>query len=239
MGLPRDLVELETRICSRTDVDLFAPGERSGLLSIPECASLIGRVNVFDPAAVVRLCLQALRIQRAELEPRLLDAELVATLPPETPGLARPTERVVREMIARATREIILLGYELTDETLVELLANASSRGAKMIIICDRSRRAAHRIRSAWPHHACPPRLFQDRERPEGAPYASMHAKCLLVDGADLLVTSANFTFHGLHGNIEIGVRLAGVPAAEARKIFSHLVENRIIEELNELEIDQ
>jgi len=76
------------------------------------------------------------------------------------------------------------------------------------------------------------PKIFHDRERLDGAPYASMHAKCLLVDGSDLLVTSANFTFHGLHGNIEIGVRLAGAPAAEARKIFSHLVESRVVEEL-------
>ena len=59
-----------------------------------------------------------------------------------------------------------------------------------------------------------------------------MHAKCLLVNGADLLVTSANFTFHGLHGNIEIGVRLSGPPALEARKMFSHLVENGVVEEV-------
>jgi phosphatidylserine/phosphatidylglycerophosphate/cardiolipin synthase-like enzyme len=59
-----------------------------------------------------------------------------------------------------------------------------------------------------------------------------MHAKCLLVDGTDLLVTSANFTFHGLHGNIEVGLRVRGVPAAEARKIFSHLVDNNIVEEI-------
>jgi len=57
-----------------------------------------------------------------------------------------------------------------------------------------------------------------------------MHAKCVLVDGSDLLVTSANFTFHGLHGNIEIGVRLSGAAAAEARKIFSHLVEDGVVE---------
>jgi phosphatidylserine/phosphatidylglycerophosphate/cardiolipin synthase-like enzyme len=59
-----------------------------------------------------------------------------------------------------------------------------------------------------------------------------MHAKCLLVDGNDLLVTSANFTFHGLHGNIELGVRLCGTPGSEARKIFCHLVESGIVEEL-------
>jgi phosphatidylserine/phosphatidylglycerophosphate/cardiolipin synthase-like enzyme len=59
-----------------------------------------------------------------------------------------------------------------------------------------------------------------------------MHAKCLLVDGNDLLITSANFTFHGLHGNVEIGVRLSGPPASEARKIFSYLVEHGLVEEI-------
>jgi len=86
----------------------------------------------------MRLCLQALRIQHDEMRPKLLDAELVATLPPETPGIARPTERVVREMIDRAAKEIILLGYEFTDRDLVLLLADAASRGAAVIMICDR-----------------------------------------------------------------------------------------------------
>lgn len=234
MGLALDLVELETRIGSRHDFDLFAPKEQAGLLAIPECASLNGRVRTVDPEAVVRLCLQALRIQRAEFQPKILDAELVATLPPEIPGLARPTERVVYEMIARASREIIVLGYELTDTRLIELLANASNRGASVIMICDRGHGATHRVQSAWPRGTSPPRLFHDCERADSAPYGSMHAKCLLVDGSDLLVTSANFTFHGLHGNIEIGLRLWGPPAAEARKIFSYLVENRIVEELND-----
>jgi phosphatidylserine/phosphatidylglycerophosphate/cardiolipin synthase-like enzyme len=232
MGLARNLVELEARLREREDVDLFLPIERSGLLSTPECASMVARIVSTEPAFVMRLCLQTLRIQYQEMRPKLLDAELVATLPPNTPGIARPTERVVIEMMARATEEIILLGYELTDQDLVRLLAHAASRGTNVIMICDRGRGSARRVLDAWPSGTRPPRIFHDRERSDGAPYASMHAKCLLVDGSDLLVTSANFTFHGLHGNIEIGVRLAGAPAAEARKIFAHLVENRLLEEV-------
>ena len=114
----------------------------------------------------------------------------------------------------------------------MRLLSDASSRGADVVMICDRVHGSAQRLLAEWPPGIRQPRIFQDRERPEGAPYASMHAKCLLVDGRDLLVTSANFTFHGLHGNIEIGVRLSGLPVAEARKIFSHLVECRIVEEI-------
>jgi phosphatidylserine/phosphatidylglycerophosphate/cardiolipin synthase-like enzyme len=230
MGLARDLVELEARLRDREDVDLFAPVERSGLLEMPESASMLGRIRSTNPASVMRLCLQALRIQHEELRPKLLDAELAATLPPETPGIARPTERVVQEMIDGATTEVILLGYELTDRNLIGLLAAAAGRGAGVVVICDRARGAAQRVLDSWPSHAPPPRIFHDRERADGAPYASMHAKCLLIDGRDLLVTSANFTFHGLHGSVEIGVRLGGAPAAEARKIFSYFVESRVLE---------
>jgi phosphatidylserine/phosphatidylglycerophosphate/cardiolipin synthase-like enzyme len=233
MGLARDLVELEARLRGRDDVDLFAPVERSRLIGTPECASVLAQIRSPDAASVLRLCLQALRIQHETLRPQLLDAELVATLPPETPGIARPTERVVQEMIDRATREIILLGYELTDKNLIRLLAAGADHGVGVIMIFDRGRGVAQRLLQSWPSRTPPPRIFHDRERSDSAPYASMHAKCLLIDDKDLLVTSANFTFHGLRGNIEIGVRLGGAPAAEARKIFSHLVESRILEEVS------
>ena len=231
MGTARDLVELEAHLRDHEDVDLFAPIERGGMLAVPECASMLQRIRATDPESVVRLCLQALRIQHELLKPKLLDAELVATLPPDTPGIARPTEQVVRQMLDGATSEVILVGYELTDRNLIGLLAAAASCGAAVILICDRGRGAAPRVLESWPSSTPPPKIYHDRERADGATYASMHAKCLLVDASDLLVTSANFTFHGLHGNIEIGVRLTGAPAAEARKVFSHLVENHVLEE--------
>ncbi|MEX2376390.1 MAG: phospholipase D-like domain-containing protein [Dehalococcoidia bacterium] len=233
MGLARDLVELEKQLRERDTVDPFLPIGQSGVLSSPECAEMTERLipaASLEPAALLHLCLQVLRIQHDLLRHRLLDAELVATLPPGTPGIARPTKPVVREMVGRATSEVILLGYEFNDSSTVQLLGGAAARGADVVIICDRGRGAAARIRDAWPPRCRPPRLFHNREQANGAPYASMHAKCLLVDGEDFLVTSANFTFHGLHGNIEMGIRLAGSPAAEARKIFSYLVESGVLQ---------
>ena len=234
MALARDVVELAARLREDGATDPFASLARGGLLASPDFTALVSRIATgsLEPDAAVRLCLQALSIQHEEVRPRLLDAELVATLPEETPGIARPTESVVREMITKAKKEIVLLGYEFTDLDLLRLLADAATRSVTVVMICDRGRGSAVRVRESWPSPTCRPRLFHDRERADAALYASMHAKCLLVDGLDLLVTSANFTFHGLHGNIEIGVRLSGSPAAEARKIFSHLVENRIVEEL-------
>jgi len=130
-------------------------------------------------------------------------------------------------------QEVILLGYELTDQGMMRLLTEAASHGAAVIMICDRERGSARRVLDGWPADVRQARIFHDRERADGAPYASMHAKCLLVDGTDLLITSANFTFHGLHGNIEIGIRISGPPAAEARKIFSHVVESGLVGEVS------
>lgn len=233
MSLARDLYELEAQRRDRRDVDPFRPIDRSGLLTASECSPLLERLETqgqMPSAGVMRLCLQALRIQHDELRPRLIDAEFVATLPADMPVGARPTQSVVRQMISAATREIILLGYEFTDRELVRLLAGARARGVDAIVICDRARGSAQRILEAWPNEVAKPKVFHDKKREGTAPYASMHAKSLLVDANDLLVTSANFTFHGMQGNIEIGVRLSGPPAIEARKIFSHLVESQIVE---------
>lgn len=234
MGIARELAELEKKIRDRS-IDLFAPIDRGGLLEAVEANAVLALMSTQgfgDPAKVMRLCLQALRVQHEEVALQHIKAELVATLPPEVPGLARPTTQVLLEMLKPPIDEIIVLGYEFTDLDIIRLLAEASSRGVSVIMICDRTRGNAKRIFESWPREVARPRLFQDKQRAESAPYASMHAKCLLVDGRDLLITSANFTFHGLHGNIEIGVRLSGAPVTEARKVFSHLVETGLVEEV-------
>ena len=227
MALARDLVELEAQLRA-LNIDPFSR------LSSPEAVPFVDRVGSrvnAGPEAVLRLCLQALHIQQEELQPRLLDAELVATLPPHVPGVARPTDMVIHELARGAQSELILLGYELSEPNVVAALAEARARGVEVVVICDRVRADARDLLASWPSGVEWPRVYQDREREGGPRYASMHAKCLLADGRDLLITSANFTFHGLHGNIEVGVRLAGSPAEEARKIFSHLVESGILDE--------
>lgn len=234
MSLARDLSDLEAKLRASRSVDPFLPIGKSQILAAPDCAATFSRLAAkgqMDSLDVMRLCLQALRIQYSTLESRLIKAEFVATLPIEVPASARPTQSVIREMVSHASEEIILLGYEFTDEELLDSLIAASSRGVEAVLICDRSRGAVNRILADWPDAIRKPRLFHDRDRADAAAYASMHAKSLLIDQDDLLITSANFTFHGLKGNIEMGIRLSGQPAREARRIFSYLVESNVVEE--------
>ena len=114
------------------------------------------------------MCLQALRVQHEELAGRFTDAELVATLPPGMPGIARTTDQVLLEMLRPPVEEVILLGYELTDQTVMRLLAEVEATGADVIVICDRTRGTADRVLELGLRR---PRVFQDRERKDGPPY--------------------------------------------------------------------
>lgn len=232
MGLARDLVNLAAALRSEDNVDVFAPIERSGLMDSARVGKLVEhlrRKGFHNPERTLRMCLQALSVQHQQLAGSSTNAELVATLPPGTPGIARTTDQVLFEMLRSPVKEVILLGYELTDQRMIQLLIEVENAGADLIVICDRTRGAAGRILGLGLRRVS---VYQDRGQIEGLPYSSMHAKCLLVNGTDLLVTSANFTFHGLHGNVEIGVRLSGPPALEARRVFSHLVESGVVEEV-------
>ncbi|HEX2878130.1 MAG TPA: DISARM system phospholipase D-like protein DrmC [Polyangiaceae bacterium] len=57
-----------------------------------------------------------------------------------------------------------------------------------------------------WPYEGLSPELYYDPRTAEHRSFASLHAKCLIVDFEQVLVTSANFTARGQDRNIEVGV---------------------------------
>ena len=170
MGIPRDLVKLEEALRSEQHVDLFATLERGGLRDSPSAGALteyLRSLNFPEPERTLRMCLQALRIQHEESASSFIDAELVATQPLGIPGIARTTDQVLFEMLRPPVEEVILLGYEVTDFKVMQRLVEVEAAGADVIIICDRTRGTAFRVLEFGLSR---PRLFQDRELPDGPP---------------------------------------------------------------------
>jgi phosphatidylserine/phosphatidylglycerophosphate/cardiolipin synthase-like enzyme len=79
---------------------------------------------------------------------------------------------------------------------------------------------------SQWPDNAPIPEIFYDPRALESnrANRAALHAKCIVVDGHKVFVSSANFTQYAQERNIEIGLSLR-----------SHQVALRITNYLEEL----
>lgn len=57
-----------------------------------------------------------------------------------------------------------------------------------------------------WPYQEPAPALYFDPRTADRYAFASLHAKCLIVDEEHVLITSANFTGRGQDRNIEVGI---------------------------------
>jgi phosphatidylserine/phosphatidylglycerophosphate/cardiolipin synthase-like enzyme len=57
-----------------------------------------------------------------------------------------------------------------------------------------------------------------------------LHAKVLVGDRSDALVTSANLTYHGMETNIELGIHVTGQAAAQIEEHFRDLIrQNELV----------
>jgi len=127
------------------------------------------------------------------------------------------TSEVMREMIGGARHSTIVLGYSITRggdrpssaTTVLDDLAEARRRLDDVTVIMNDTAENRSALIESWPVGVPLPRLLTWVGDPS-KPYASLHAKVLIVDYVDLLITSANLTHHGLDANLELGVRLRG-----------------------------
>jgi hypothetical protein len=181
-----------------------------------------------------------------DTEERPPEATLVWSGPEEKGTASRDTGVVVRELFEQAQRSVLVAGFAVYQgksvfKVLAERMDSHPSLEVTMFLNVDRPkgdttsdadllRRFADRFRkNEWPGARLPvvfydPRAIEPVER--GEKRASLHAKCIIVDDARALVTSANFTEAAQERNIEAGVLVDRASFAVAlRKQFDGLVE--------------
>lgn len=194
-------------------------------------------VNAETLALVIRAC--SISIQRERFAIPLI--EVVWTGPSADGSFVRATNEVVRELIAGASNELLIVGFwliakENSDGPMSEILArvfDAVVRGVRVTMILDERRRPDGRdnksiLMNVWPDQANPPQLLTWKLPAEDA-HVKLHAKVLVADQKDALITSANLTDYGMTKNIEMGVRLLGTAAGDISRHFLLLEEDDIL----------
>jgi phosphatidylserine/phosphatidylglycerophosphate/cardiolipin synthase-like enzyme len=183
---------------------------------------------------IVCLIIETAQEMKNRINNRLPLIEPVWTGPyPPSGGRARPTLNVIAEMIQSSERDILIAGYAFSSHvesvrSLIELTAYAVQRGCDVTIAINHNGQNYEGLTSIWPKYVPFPNLLYWRGRPEDR-NASLHSKLVIVDRRDILITSANFTFHGLESNIETGVRIKGHPIARQMAEFFFELERKKI----------
>lgn len=185
-----------------------------------------------DRESVV-LALRALTIQA---DARLASETLVmpAVTSPRTNVGTRRIRSVLDEVVGQARREIVVLGYELSDREVLRLLAERASMGVRVELLLDATQTPVDMLRALWPTGAGPAHLWVTGVNRRGRPIR-LHAKAVIADSRRAVIGSANFTRSGLRSNLELAVVLDGPAVARIRAYAAELIARHVVFDAGEI----
>ena len=163
--------------------------------------------------------------------------QLVSTAPMGDLAMHRDTSVVVQDLFQRAKRSLLLSTYGIYGgreifRTLAVRMESAAELRVRMFLNIQAQGNAGTFAqdfrRYHWPEDAPLPEVYYD-VRSQGTvahgEAAVMHAKCIVMDVEEVLVTSANFTEAAQHRNIEVGLLVrSAVIARQVTEFFDGLV---------------
>ncbi|MFM9971265.1 MAG: DISARM system phospholipase D-like protein DrmC [Burkholderiales bacterium] len=168
--------------------------------------------------------------------------ELVWTGPSTLNAGMRGTEQVILDMISRAKHSIYIVTFAAYRvETVACALHDAITRNVRVVLVLEDKDESDGKVNFnaltalaggnlqalkvyVWP--------LEQRKRNDRGQNGTLHAKCVLVDGERLFVSSANMTSFALELNIELGVLLNGGEAPmQMEKNLTELIRTGVLRE--------
>lgn len=156
---------------------------------------------------------------------------LVVTAPPSFRINAKPTMTVVRSMIEGSKRNILITGYSLSSyfSELTDTIIDKSQKGVfvKFFINNIEKQPDADKLLRYRGHFL---KLYDYSNKDDKM--AALHAKVISVDMSKTLITSANLSYHGQQGNIELGALIESENTAkQLDEVMTQLIFKKIFRE--------
>lgn len=157
---------------------------------------------------------------------------LAVTAPPSFGIDAKPTMTVVQSMLAEANKSILITGYSLSSyfSELLDTIINKSQRGVfvKFFINNIEEQKNVEKLLRYRGHFLKIYNYCNDNDK-----RSALHAKVISVDMTKTLITSANLSYHGQQGNIELGTVIESSNIArQVDEIMTQLIFNKIFIEV-------
>lgn len=159
---------------------------------------------------------------------------LAVTAPPSFAIKAKSTKNTVDTLIKNAKKSILITGYSLSEyfDDLVDVIIKKSQSGVfvEFFINNIESQKNVDKL-SRYKGRFL--RIYN--YAPGTDVMSALHAKVISVDGRDTLITSANLSYHGQEGNIELGTLIESSQIAkQVKDIFTQLVFKKIFVEVKD-----
>ena len=159
-------------------------------------------------------------------------AKLIVTAPPSFALKAKPTKITVNSMLTDAKSSILITGYSLSDyfSDLIDCVIKKSQEGVlvKFFVNDIESQKAFDRL---CRYRGKFLKIYNYPKQEDKM--SALHAKVISVDQEKTLITSANLSYHGQEGNIELGTQIYSRDLAkQVDDVFTKLIFTKVFEEV-------
>ena len=157
---------------------------------------------------------------------------LVVTAPPSFAIRASSTKIVVDSMISNAKSSILITGYSLSDyfSDMIDCMIRKSQVGVfvKFYVNHIDSQECFDKLCRYKGKFL---KIYNYPEQDDKM--SALHAKVLSVDQKETLITSANLSYHGQEGNIELGAHIVSPEIArQVEDVFTKLLFSKVFHEV-------
>ena len=157
---------------------------------------------------------------------------LAVTAPPSFSIRAKSTKNTVESMIKGAKKSILITGYSLSDyfNDLVDAIIQKSQSGVFVEFFINNID-AQKNVEKLNRYKGRFLRIYN--YTPGSDSMSALHAKVISVDGKETLITSANLSYHGQEGNVELGTLVESEHfAKQTKEVFTQLVFKKVFAEV-------
>ncbi|WP_027406884.1 phospholipase D-like domain-containing protein [Anaerovibrio sp. RM50] len=178
---------------------------------------------------ILSLCFEMYNMKQKET------IDLVITAPKKFSIKIKQTKDVFEQLIKDAGKSIIMTGYSVSDyfTGMLDSIISKSQQGVYVrfyVNDIEKNKAALDRMLAYRSKYL----QFYEYEKNKDDKMAASHAKILIVDSKKVLVSSANLSYHGLTGNIEMGFLVNSVAKSkQIEELFKELVRMHIYNRLN------
>jgi len=233
--IPEHALESLRKSLESADVGAAKLKEVTGLSGEKLESILLLFENRDMPQDVLLLALETALAAAKRTRRELEKVDLSWTGPVQFSVEGRSTVSVVEEMLKIAKKTITVVGYSVTKDArnIIDLLSAAMKNNVMVIIVIhhDESNDNIEVMKRLWTYEKKP--SIYTRIPGKNDVYFKIHAKMIVVDSEDLLVTSANLTWHGMSNNLEVGLRVRGKTAEKAQGLVDDLIQRKYLKEVS------
>lgn len=155
-------------------------------------------------------------------------ASLVLTAPPSFSTRTQSTKNTVEKMLSESKSSILITGYSLSEyfDDMIDRIIQKSQQGVLVKFFVN-DIDSQPRFEKLCRYKGRYLKIFNYKKSKD--PMSALHAKVISTDKTYTLITSANLSYHGQMGNIELGTLIESPSlASQVEDVFTQLLFSKV-----------